>query len=246
MSVRTSRTALLTILGASALLSAACHSSDSSSFAKPSAPLLAATQVAGATAAAATSTPASDSSMGGTSDNHPPAIENAQIQGAGGGGPNDAHPNAGDTLHVVHSESDADGDLLTTKITWTVNGADAGEGDTLAAGAFKKGDNIGAQVEVTDSKGATTSRSVTATIRNAAPTFTSVPTTLDGYQPAATDPDGDTVTFEMAPLPGFAMENGAVKMTDPSLAAQQKGKTLAITAKDPDGASATQMIVVNL
>jgi len=188
-----------------------------------------------------------NSGNGETGSNRPPIVTSIEIQGTGGGGPGAGHPNAGDTLKVVYAAQDPDGDLVSTKARWLKNNQEIGQGETLSPGSFKKNEVVTVELIVTDSKGASVTRTMTAAIRNSPPTFTSLPTgLLAGYHPTATDPDGDAVTIEMSPMPGFGFDGGTVTVTDNAVAITQKGKMLNITAKDADNASTTQSIVINL
>jgi hypothetical protein len=97
------------------------------------------------------------------------------------------------------------GDLLTATVSWTVDGAPAGEGDVLPADAFSRGQRVA--VSVVPSDGALEGPPATAevVIGNARPTAPRVvvvpaePTVDDDLQcivvDPSTDPDGDGIVY---------------------------------------------------
>ncbi len=118
-----------------------------------------------------------------------------------------ASPQVEDTLTCSYTGfSDPDGDADASTFTWTVDGLSAGTGSTLS-GAFFKGDTV--QCAVTPSDGTDTGTPVagSVTIQNTAPVLTSAtlsPTTaaegdtLTCTPGAATDVDGDTISYTYA------------------------------------------------
>jgi len=63
---------------------------------------------------------------------------------------NPSSANVSTDLTCVASGTDYDGDSITYSYSWTVNGADAGTGDTLSAGSFVKGDMVACQAYGSD------------------------------------------------------------------------------------------------
>jgi hypothetical protein len=230
-------------LPVASLLLAACTGKTAGTPTATPAPLQATTPVAGATTAAATQ-PTAAQQMG--SNNHNPTLETVEIE-AVGGATGDAHPNTKDTLKAKVKFSDIDGDLLTAKYSWKLNGTDVGTGETFTSPTLKKNDSITLDVVVTDARGAESGhRNATVRIRNSAPQFTSTPAgSLNGYKPVAVDPDGDPVTIEVSGLPaGFTFANGALAF-DPASGKAAAGKSVSILAKDNDGATASQNITIS-
>lgn len=176
--------------------------------------------------------------------NRSPEIRSIRIDVEGASG--EGHPNARDSLKAVVETADADGDLVTVKVKWLLNGKEMGTGSTLAPGSFKKKDVVTVEASATDARGTeSTASRANVVILNSPPEMTSVPGSLNGYHPAATDPDGDPVTVEMTtPMPGFSFVNGTLSF-DPATGTTAKGKLLTFVAKDNDGALAQQSITIN-
>jgi len=117
-------------------------------------------------------------------------------------------PATDDALGVTWSASDADGDSLTTTISWTVDGSSAGTGTTLAASAFEKGDVVVASAVASDGTDTSPARTASVRIVNSPPTSPglamapSSPSTSDDVQcrisTASTDPDSDPITYSFA------------------------------------------------
>ena len=176
--------------------------------------------------------------------NRPPEVQSVQIEIPGAVG--EGHPNVRDTLKAIVKTADADGDLITLKLRWSLNGKELATGDTLPPGGFKKKDVVMVEATATDGRGAesTVSRA-NVIIRNSPPEITSAPGSLNGYHPSAVDPDGDPVTVEMTtPLAGFTFAGGTLSF-DPATGKDSKGKMLTFVAKDNDGATAQQSITIN-
>ena len=118
------------------------------------------------------------------------------------------HPRGGEPLKLVVSEParDADGDPVSLQVVWTHDGKPAGSGtDTLAPGAFHKGDRVRVVVTPSDGKEPGLPASDEVTVDNAPPTTPTValepaPPTVGGPLRAvikvpAQDPDGDWITY---------------------------------------------------
>ncbi len=118
-------------------------------------------------------------------------------------------PTVLDDIVAVQTQAavDPDGDKLTVKTTWQVNGADSGvTGDTFGKGKAKKGDTVTAVAVATDSEGnASEPGKAEVKIANAAPGKASVAVgaAKAGFKDklsakivvAATDPDGDELAY---------------------------------------------------
>ncbi|MFH1464993.1 MAG: hypothetical protein ABIO70_11470 [Pseudomonadota bacterium] len=133
-----------------------------------------------------------------TISNSPPSIAAVTIS--------PASPTAGDTLTCSASGyADADGDPDTSTFAWTVGGAAAGTGATLA-GVFSAGDTVVCIVTPDDGTDTGTTVSTSVTIGNQPPEIDSVslspasPTTGGVITATATahDDDGDSVTIAYA------------------------------------------------
>ena len=101
---------------------------------------------------------------------------------------------------------DADGDTVTLKVSWSVNGVDAGASTTLTGSSFSRGDKVACLITPNDgSEDGTTVTSAAVTINNSlpvvekpsltplSPTTTSLLTCKEGKM---TDADGDSVTAQ--------------------------------------------------
>src|SRR4051812_14115709 len=110
------------------LLLAACTGKSAGTPTATPPPLQATTAAAGATTAGAQPTAAQQMAAG----NHNPTLETVDIE-ALAGATGDSHPNTKDTLKAKVKYSDIDGDLLTVKYSWKLNGADVGTGETFTS-----------------------------------------------------------------------------------------------------------------
>jgi len=199
---------------------------------------------AGAKATTAAAAPTVAAASGAT--NRAPTVDSLDIA-VTSDSPGEGHPNVRDTLKANVKFSDPDGDLVTVKLSWKVNGTEIATGETLAPGKFKKGDGVVLDAVATDGRGLESGhRTANSTIRNSAPEITSIPSgSLNGYHPAATDPDNDPVTIELNnPPPGFSLSGGSIAF-DPASGKAAAGKALTIVAKDNEGATTTQNITIN-
>lgn len=109
-----------------------------------------------------------------------------------------------DTLTCTQSSMDADGDSISESFAWTINGNLASSNSNTLSGPFVTGDSIVCTATVADGTDATTLASPPLTISNGVPTITDL--TLSPMAPAtndlleatvqATDPDGDSLTYQ--------------------------------------------------
>lgn len=128
-----------------------------------------------------------------------------------------ATPKAGDTLRVVAVGRDADGDLVSFRYRWFVNGKES-PGDNTSLFAVRKGSRdawIHAEVEAHDGI-AEGSRLFTPKVQvlNAPPAVEKVDMGRDGNRFTATvrvsDPDGDPVDLQAKSLPHGVSLSGKV------------------------------------
>ncbi len=109
---------------------------------------------------------------------------------------------------VVENLVDADGDDITSTITWTVDGSAVGHDETIDGGVFSRGDTVSCSVDTNDGEedGPTLSSS-TLTVQNSLPVIDSVSLSPDPAYEGDTispsvsggaDDDGDPVTLSYA------------------------------------------------
>jgi hypothetical protein len=127
-----------------------------------------------------------------TLKNTPPVIRKARLL--------PAMPGALSMLTINIKTDDADGDHISHKYRWTINGTFAGEDNYLDT-QLKRDDLV--MVEVTPYDGEEYGRSITLEKRifNSLPVVSESTPAYDGklytYQIAATDPDNDSLTFKL-------------------------------------------------
>ena len=151
-------------------------------------------------------------------------------------------PKEADVLSLtLGTLADADGDVVTTRVSWEVNGTAVATGPTLDGSRFAKGDTIQAVVTPFDGalEGAAV-RSDVATVANTAPTMTSVvisptsPVTTDTISSmvGSLDVDGDTVSYTYS-----WQVNGKVAGTGSTLPPSGfvKGDRVQLTVTPSDG-----------
>lgn len=141
---------------------------------------------------------------------------------------------------------DADGDSVSFKYEWYVNGErvfDAG-GDVLSAGSFSRGDDVAVTVVPFDGEiEGEAFRAEVGKTANSAPTFTSSPPAdFSGvfiYKPVLSDPDGDGIAVSIVKGPeGMAAADGKVEWRPRD---EQKGSfEVTIAADDGFGGRALQ------
>lgn len=141
--------------------------------------------------------------------------------------------------------TDPDGDALTLKYAWSVGGGDAIPGETLPAGATRKGVEAVCTVTASDGKLESPAKTAKARIVNTPPTLAGA--TLSPENPArgtallcapgaASDDDADAVSFVF----GWYLDGKKSTLTGEKLPgdAFRKGQEIAceITPKDPEAA----------
>ena len=110
----------------------------------------------------------------------------------------------GDTLQCMATASDINGGISTMDYEWLINGNNHSTGTHITLNTVTHGDVVSCQVTATDGTGGIATDLESVTIENTLPVLTSVsvspsaPTVSDTITctaVAATDPDGDSVTF---------------------------------------------------
>jgi hypothetical protein len=148
-----------------------------------------------------------------------------------------------DTVTATAVATDADGDALTFRYAWTVNGSAAGgSGSTLASSSFVRGDVV--RVTATPTDGALDGEALISaplTISNAIPSITSVaidPTDLGGDDEARcvpegwSDADGDAESYRYV----WTVNGAAVAETETLTGADfDRGDVIVCTATPFDG-----------
>ncbi len=147
------------------------------------------------------------------------------------------------TLKVAIKAEDFDGDPVSYRYEWYVNGTPEGETGETLKGVFKRGDEVKVKVFPSDGEdeGPPVTRSVT--IQNAPPLFTS---TFENQSfrgntytaiVKAEDPDGDPVTYELQEAPeGMTIDaDGKVAWTLTE-APDRDEYLITVIARDPEGA----------
>lgn len=155
----------------------------------------------------------------------------------------------GGSLTAEVAGDDPDGDAVTFKYAWSVNGEDLHweQGPQLAGDKFHRGDRVVLQVTPFDGKVVGNPfKGVDLVIDNAPPKFVSTPSqTFEGmsyhYEARAEDPDGDHLTYalESSPL-GMTIDpdSGALSWrVNPKDAGEYKVR---IVAKDEQGSTDVQ------
>ena len=170
--------------------------------------------------------------------NAPPVIRSVSVS------PRPFHN--GNGITVEPQGYDPDGDAISYKYGWTVNGESVYGVDerVLPAGSFVRGDEIAVSVTASDSEAAgEVFRVVAGKAVNAPPRFTSAPpvdfTGRFIYATALADPDGDTIALSLEKGPeGMKVENGVVEWRAKG---DQKGSfEVTISADDGNGSVVLQ------
>jgi len=152
----------------------------------------------------------------------------------------------GGSCTINCAASDPDGDTLT--YGWTVSGgAISGEGDTVTWTAPTTEETYTITATVSDGKGRTASDScdITAQVVNTPPEVTSLTPSTTSLAPgdsctincAASDPDGDTLTYEWTATGGaISGEGDTVTWTAPTT---EETYTITVTVSDGKGGTAS-------
>ncbi|BAY84562.1 YD repeat protein [Calothrix parasitica NIES-267] len=154
---------------------------------------------------------------------------------------------------------DPDNDTLTYSLLNGLQGVEIDENGLLT---FTPKGNLRASyelnIEVSDGRGGTDTQAFTVEINsvvidNRPPTFTSTPIiesnlgTEYSYQPTATDPDGDTLTFSLIEgIPGLSIEaETGLLLWNPTVE-QLGGNSVAIQVSDEEGLTDTQSFTISV
>lgn len=161
-------------------------------------------------------------------------------------------PTAADTISLTVDASDPDGEPISIRPTWFVNGEEvpSAAGMELSNNYFKKKDKVRASVRVSDGTAEIVRESNDLVIANRPPVMdpnSGVVSSLDGAQFRATDPDEDPITWRLEGEPrGMRIEpNGTVRYQG---AAEEPGGsyTVAIIADDGDGGFSRLEFPINI
>jgi len=170
--------------------------------------------------------------------NAPPVIRSLSIS------PRPFHK--GDALTVEPMGFDPDGDTVSYRYEWTVNGESVygAEDNVLSSGSFARGDEVAVRVVAHDSEtSGEPFKAVAGRVGNAPPKFSSKPpadfTGRFVYSPTVADPDGDTITLSLEKGPeGMKVENNSI---DWRAGADLSGTfEVTISADDGNGGSVLQ------
>lgn len=130
-----------------------------------------------------------------TPGNRPPRLTTLSLQPAA--------PSTLDAVRVTIETDDPDGDRVSVRVRWLLNGQPVPGLDSrsLPPGTARKGQELRVSVTIDDGQAALTEESAAVLIANAPPEFLTRPEELrgdlNGLQLRAADPDGDTLRFEL-------------------------------------------------
>lgn len=150
---------------------------------------------------------------------------------------------------------DRDGDSLSYKYQWRINGKTnpVDDGPTLAGDRFSKGDRLVVEITANDGyEDGPTSRSREIVVPNAPPQFVSEPPKIlplpdFKYQPQATDPDDDPLTFALLEGPEGMEIDAQSGLLTWQLPEKLTGSiSVKVQVQDADGASAVQSFTLAL
>lgn len=163
--------------------------------------------------------------------NTPPVIRNARIL------PPVAH--LGDTLTVDVDAGDPDHDPVSYRYNWSVNNTFAGEENYLNSD-LKKGDSVSVSVTPFDGEDYGKSVTLSCAIQNSLPQVSESTPSYDGkvysYQIAATDPDGDKLSFSIEKGPeGMKIDSASGLITWEVRPDQGDSLEVKVAVKDGSG-----------
>ncbi len=162
---------------------------------------------------------------------------------------------AGQSMAALPNAVDPDGDPLTFKYTWYVNGRRLFEsGPTIDGGEFSRGDRVVLEVVASDGYAdSDTLRSQEIEVANAQPQITSTPGAIgpDGffrYQLTAEDPDGDRAFMYrlIEGPPGMDVDVLGGKVTWQPREANAGAHPIELEVDDRMGGKATQSFTLNV
>lgn len=141
-----------------------------------------------------------------TDPNRPPRLTTLALQPPGA--------TTLDPVRVVVEAEDPDGDRVSIRVRWLVNGQPLpGESSrSLAPGRARKGQELVVEATLSDGRQSVTELSIPLVVANAPPVFLTRPEelrgALDGVQLRAEDPDGDTLSYRIENGPeGLSVDN---------------------------------------
>ncbi len=179
--------------------------------------------------------------------NTPPEIVNLTLE--------PGQPHVGDTIKVDAQGKDQDNDSVGFRFRWLRNGTQVSDGETsqLATAGYARGDVIMVEVTPFDSidKGQPF-RSPAIVVVNNDPRITSTPPdrTVQGryeYVVAASDPEGDPVTFDLeAAPPGMTVDKRTGRIEWQVPPALQGSHRVRVVVRDDHGGSGFQEFEVGM
>lgn len=158
-------------------------------------------------------------------------------------------------LSAKPQAEDVDGDEITFRYTWYINGEEVAGNDapTLAGDRFRRGDRISISVLPNDGQvDGELFSSGEILIPNGPPSFVSTPPVtfkgaLFSYQAKAVDPDEDRVSYALEQAPEGMTLDGASGLVKWSYNAADAGEhRIRITARDAEDAWVSQDFVLNI
>lgn len=161
----------------------------------------------------------------------------------------------GSDLAVAVEGADPDGDALSFRCNWQVNGEELywERGPRLPGDKFRRGDKIVLRITPHDGKeDGPVFHTPGWTVGNAPPSFVSTPPiTLQGkiyrYQVEANDPDGDSLSYELEAGPRGMQIDPRSGLLSWNLANSDSGEiSIRIVAKDPQGLGVYQQFSLEL
>ncbi len=176
-----------------------------------------------------------------TKENHPPQVTGVDVT--------PLYPKPGDTLKVMVTTSDADGDEVRLSYQWSKNDAPLSETSSQLSleDGFVRGDRIALNVTPDDGTAQGNPGRMTVTVGNTPPEITS--SANDGrvvngtytYQITATDKDNDPLTYSLKSGPAGMTVNASTGLVQWNIPTDFKGSTMiVVSAADGHGGEAVQ------
>lgn len=159
----------------------------------------------------------------------------------------------GDTLNIEVEGNDADGDKITFLYAWTRNGEAVGQGKALGSDVvLKRGDKISVRIIPFDGEVNGKSGVISSEIANFPPIITDHKEfAFDGkvytYQVRASDPDGDSLTYEASSLENGMTLDAASGLLRWNVPPEFKGsRDVSITVNDGQGGTASYSVTITI